>query len=553
MSRRNNEVEEGWLCDRGRYGFDMFDAEERLFRPHIRRGSTLDPCGWDEALMVVSKHLRKIIDQNLGAQVAAVGSAMLSNEEAYAIRHFFGDVIKTPEIDFQTDTANPVGPEIIDLVGLDGTIKDLERDAVFVIVGADPGVEQPVAALRIKKAVSIRGARAIFIGSYDKRLGYFPVTNVRIPFGAEGHALEHISNRLENKSSQGTVNLDEAALGEVADLIRKGERVHIIAGRNFFSHPDRAGFLAAMLRLRRLANARLSILPPQGNYIGVSHFGLFGDLDHSFGKILERIDSGEIKTLFVFGSNPIDEFPDRAYVQETLKKLEFLVVAAPFMHPTASMAGVVFPQAMLPDYGGTFANIESRIQLFRPMSRRPRLAVRPAWGILGELANLIDLGRVWYHDGEIREELARQLKGMGELVHIPVDGFLFPFRNREELAAGPVNLKACVARKGERSYVLQFAQSVHHQGWLTERSLNLMRISGQQGIMIHPEDASRDGIMDNAAVTVANGEDSITVQARITEHVNRGEALLINSFSHEPVNKLMKKDDPITIVTVRSS
>ncbi|OGC92103.1 MAG: NADH dehydrogenase (quinone) subunit G [candidate division Zixibacteria bacterium RBG_16_53_22] len=551
MSRRNREVDDGWLCDRGRYGFDIFSAADRLFKPHIRRGSTLEPCGFDEALIVVSKHLRKIIDQNLGMQVAAVGSPTLSNEEAYAIRHFFDDVIKTPEIDFQTDMAHPVESGIIDLVGLDGAIRDLERDTVFVIVGADPAVEQPVATLLIKKAVSIRNARAIFIGSYDKRLGHFPITNIRIPYGAEGHALEHISNRLENKAASDDIRLNEEALNEIEELARKGERVHIIAGRNFFNHPDRAGFLAAMLRLRKLANARLSILPPQSNFIGVSHFGLFGDVDHSFNKILERIDSGEIKTLFVFGSNPVDEFPDRKFVLDTLKKLEFLVVVAPFMHPTASLAGAVFPQAMLPDYGGTFTNIEGRIQLFEPMSDRPHVAVRPAWGILGEIADLINLGRIWYHDREIRDEIARQLKGMAVLAHMPSDGFLFPFRSQEELETRPVNLKTLPARKNEHSYILQFAQSVHHQGWLTEKSNNLMRISGREAILIHPEDAARDGIVENQAVTVSNSDESITVTARITTHVNRGEALLVNSFTGQPANKLMSRDSSITYVSVK--
>jgi NADH-quinone oxidoreductase subunit G len=551
MSRRNDAVDEGWLCDRGRYSFDIFDADNRLRKPHIRRGSSLEPCSWDEALMVVSKHLRKIIDQNLGTQAAAVGSAALSNEEAYAIRHFFDDVIKTPEIDFQTDTNNPVDPDIIDLVGLDGEIANLERDSVYIIIGADPAVEEPVAALKIKKAVSTRNARAIFIGSYDKRLGNFPATNIRIPYGAEAHSLEHISNRIEGKAVLSPAKLRESALDEVASLIGKGERIHIITGRGFFNHRDRAGFLSSMLRLRSLTNARFSILPPQGNYIGVSHFGLFGDIEHSFNKILERINSGDIKTLFVFGSNPIDEYPDRKYVQETLRKLDLLVVAAPFMHSTAAMAGIVFPQAMLPDYGGSFINIEGRIQRFEPMSHRSLSAPKPAWGILGELSILLNLGRVWYHDSEIREEIARQLKGMEELTHIPVNGFLFPFRNNDGLKGSGVKLQPPLAAPKANSYILQSAHSVIHQGWLTEYSQNLMRISGQQSILIHPEDAARDGIAENQAVVVSNNGESISLPARLTIHVNRGEALIVNSFSQEPVNKLMMKDDLVNFITVR--
>ena len=71
--------------------------------------------------------------------------------------------------------------------------------------------------------------------------------------------------------------------------------------------------------------------------------------------------------------------------------------------------------------------------------------------------------------------------------------------------------------------------------------------------MIHPEDAARDGIAENQVVTVSNGDESISVPARITTHVNRGEVLIINSFSNQPVNKLLSREDSITFVSVRSN
>ncbi len=418
MARLNEEVDNGWLCDRGRYGFDISRANDRIMKPHVRRSSSLEPCNWDEAAMLVSKHLRKIINENRGPEVAAIGSALLSNEEAYAIRHFFENVIKTADIDFQTDTNQPLETELIDLIGLSGAIKDLENDSLFLFVGCDPAVEQPVATLRIKKAISQNGAKAIFIGSHDKRLGHFPVQNVRIPFGAEPDALDLIASRLSGGAIKSEDALDKSGIEQLFELIRSSGKVHIISGRGFFNHPERLRFLALLLNLKKAANAKLSILPTQGNFVGVSHFGLYGEPEHSFNSILSRINSGEIKTLFVFGSNPIDEYPDRKYVLDVLKKLEFLVVVSPFMHPTAEMASVIFPQAMLPDYGGSFVNIEGRIQQFRPMVDRLRLEVRPAWAILGDLSSILELGTVWYSDAQIRDDIAKNLKGLEGLVAI---------------------------------------------------------------------------------------------------------------------------------------
>jgi NADH-quinone oxidoreductase subunit G len=551
MSRANEDVDNGWLCDRGRYGFDITKAPDRIVKPHIRRGSSLEPCSWDEAAQLVSKHLRKVINENRGAEVAAVGSPLLSNEEAYAIRHFFEDVIKTADIDFQTDTNQPLEPELIDFIGLSGTIKDLENDRLFIFAGADPAVEQPVAALRIKKAIAQNDAKAIFIGSYDKRLGNFPVQNIRIPFGAEPDALDFVAAILSGKTPGANSNLDSKSLSLAAEQVRNAGNVHIIAGRSFFTHPERLRFLNSLLNLKKALGAKLSILPTQANFIGVSHFGLYGEPEHSFECMLSRIDSGEIKTLFVFGANPVDEYPDRKYVQDALKKLEFLIVAAPFKHPTASLASVVFPQAMNPDYGGSVVNIEGRIQQFKPTIDRSQQEIRPAWGILGDISSILELGPVWYGDSQVREDIAKKLNGLDGLLNLPARGLIIPFLNHEgheprEIASSPAKKSA-----DTQTYILQASASVHHFGWLTEHSENLMRIAGGQSVLIHPDDAAKEGIADDQPVILSNGDATLGLTAQVSVHVNRGEVLVINSFAENPVNSLMKRERLITRVTVK--
>ncbi len=551
MSRRNDEVEQGWLCDRGRYSFDISRSEDRILISQIKRGASLEPCSFDEAAMVVAKHLRKIITENRGSEVAAVGSANLSNEEAYAIRRFFNDAIKTNAIDFQTDSIQPLEAEQIDLVGLSGTLQELEKEPLFLFVGCDPAVEQPVAALRIKKGISQNGTMAMFLGSYDKRLGNFPVTNIRIPFGLEPEALELIASKLTGNSISGNPRLSVDGLSELADLIKSSKGIHIVTGRGFFSHPDRTRFLAALLKLKKVSGGKLSILPSQGNFIGVSHFGLFGEPEHSFGKILERIDAGEIKTLFVFGANPVDEYPDRKYVQEILKKLELLVVSAPFIHATAALASVVFPQAMLPDYGGTFVNIEGRIQLFNPMAEAPKSEVKPAWGIISELSSIMDLGHVWYSDRQIREDISTKLNGMENLISIPPQGLVFPFISQDGYIPETKAALSIPQPTTEHPYIMQWAPSVHHNGWLTEKSENLMRISGDQYAIVHPLDAAKEGCDEGQVVRIASDGFALNIPINISEHVNQGEILIINSFSKNPVNKLMKKDMPVTFVSLR--
>ncbi len=103
----------------------------------------------------------------------------------------------------------------------------------------------------------------------------------------------------------------------------------------------------------------------------------------------------------------------------------------------------------------------------------------------------------------------------------------------------------------DAKYVMQWTPSVHHIGWLSEKSENLMRISGVQAVMIHPDDAASDGIADDQMVLISSGDTTLNLPAKLTRHVNRGEVLIINSFAENPVNSLMKKDNLITRVSVK--
>jgi predicted molibdopterin-dependent oxidoreductase YjgC len=248
----------------------------------------------------------------------------------------------------------------------------------------------------------------------------------------------------------------------------------------------------------------------------------------------------------------MDEYPDRIYVESTLKKLEYLAVITPFMHDTANLANIVIPQGMLPDYGGTFVNIEGRIQMFRPMSERISPEIKPAWAILGDISDIINLGQVWYHDSQVRQDMAKNLKGIEGLTSLPKEGLLFPFMSHDGYNPNGSKVDAATHARTEYPYILQWIPSLHHVGWLTQRSENLMRISGKQVVLIHPDDAVREKITDDQLIEIRNDCGLITVPARITSHVNPGEILIVNSFTDNPVNKLMKHDRPITLVAAKA-
>lgn len=555
MARRNDKVDSGWLCDRGRYGFDITGNASRLYKTHIRRGTNLEACGWEEAAAFVAKYLQKTIDENKGAEVAAVGSAMLSNEEAYSIRKFFGEVVKTEHVDFQTNVAEPLDKDFIDFVGLDGEISDLDNDNLFIMIGCDPANEIPVASLRIRNAISKNSAKAVFISTSDKKLGHFPVTNIRISQGTEAFALAYLCSRLSGSSFSlpESIKIDLDALTRLESDIKSSQKIHIIAGRELFNHPDRNGFISSLVKLRKTCNAKLSILPPSGNFLGVARFGLLGGQGRSFTNILEKINSGEIKSLFAFGSNPIDEFPDRKYAHDALKKLELFVVVSPFMNSATEIASLVFPQALLPNYSGSFVNMEGRLQRFVKGPVNRHFSLRPVWSILGEFSDLLDLGTIWQSDSQILAEAENSINGMSGVTKVHEYGLILQRKDRNSYNPEETTLVVPPKAKADLPYILNQGSSALHAGWITHKSENLMNIDGKQVAQMHPKDAEKESLEDGQVVRIGNDETAINVAIEITSQVNMGEILIVNSFEENPVNRLMKLGEKTTFVSVRKT
>ena len=78
LGRDNAEVDDGWLCDRGRYGFEMFADAKRVDGPRRKGGTAV---GWEEAIEATAAGLRAA---GPGKVAALVGDA--SNEEGYLLQ-----------------------------------------------------------------------------------------------------------------------------------------------------------------------------------------------------------------------------------------------------------------------------------------------------------------------------------------------------------------------------------------------------------------------------------------------------------------------------------
>jgi predicted molibdopterin-dependent oxidoreductase YjgC len=123
-------------------------------------------------------------------------------------------------------------------------------------------------------------------------------------------------------------------------------------------------------------------------------------------QILESVESGKVKSLYLMGSNPAKHMGEQA--QNSLAKAQFLVVQDMFMNESAEHAHVFLPTCSFIEKNGHFTNIEGRVQRFNK-AINPLGESRADWQILGELLARAGKPVAYFDSGDIVSEIALAL------------------------------------------------------------------------------------------------------------------------------------------------
>ncbi|MDQ7043404.1 MAG: nitrate reductase [Sulfurimonas sp.] len=81
---------------------------------------------------------------------------------------------------------------------------------------------------------------------------------------------------------------------------------------------------------------------------------------YKYAEIIDAIDRGEIKALWITATNPLVSFVNQKKLRKTLAKLDLLVVQDAFFGDTAQIADVVFAAATWGEKEGVYTNSERR-------------------------------------------------------------------------------------------------------------------------------------------------------------------------------------------------
>src|SRR3954468_11951758 len=145
LARDNEEVDDGWLCDKGRYGFEMIHAPERITRPMVRDGGALRPVSWERAIGEAVKGLDRA-----GERTAALAGGEATNEEGYLLQFLAREVLGSPHVDSRTSGVLEGGrARLLARPDLSARLSDIDYASNVLIIDTELVDEAPIFDLRV--------------------------------------------------------------------------------------------------------------------------------------------------------------------------------------------------------------------------------------------------------------------------------------------------------------------------------------------------------------------------------------------------------------------
>ncbi|SDN75066.1 NADH-quinone oxidoreductase subunit G [Lentzea jiangxiensis] len=373
------QVNEEWICDKGRFAFRYATTADRIKRPLVRDRETgeLRESSWTEALQVAAAGLTAAREAN---GVGVLTGGRLTVEDAYAYSKFARIALHTNDIDFR---ARPHSAEELEFLSGTTVFTNPDNGVTFggiesapaaLLVAFEPEEEAPIVFLRLRKAAR-KGTKVFHLGQFttpavEKTLG----TLLACVPGAEANAInalpDHAADVVELLSKPGAVILvgERAAVvpGTFTAVARLAERT----GARVAWIPRRAGERGA------LAVGATPNLLPGGRHVanaaarlevertwGVEEGSLPATPGRDTTGILEAAASGELSGLVVGGVDPFD-LPDPALAEKALAGAGFIVSLELRPSAVTAHADVVLPIAPAVEKAGSYLNWEGRRREF---------------------------------------------------------------------------------------------------------------------------------------------------------------------------------------------
>jgi NADH-quinone oxidoreductase subunit G len=416
LSRGNEAVDDGWLCDKGRFAYQSMHVDQRITKPLVRDGGLLRPVSWERALDEAAGALKRA-----GAHVGALVGGETTNEEGFLLQRLVREGLGSGDIDSRAAASLPL--ELHTALGApaaQATVEDVEFADAVLVLDCEPVDDMPILDLRIRKGVRRNRVKLAVAGSRPSTLDPNAALSVRF---APGHgeafavALSAALSGLQNidglAGAAGASAEDILALAKLLSDAGDGQSgpgaadIVIVWGERLTDGARGPAAARALLNVAGRLGATggrdgsgLLEVPAASNGRGLREAGALPGVGpgltaaspgRSASDMAQAAADGELTALYLLHTDPLDTHPDRELWGRALDKATTVVAHAAFLtEGVRDHATVVFPAESYAEKEGTVVHPDGRVQrLRRAIGHQGQ--TRDGWQVISDIAGRLGL------------------------------------------------------------------------------------------------------------------------------------------------------------------
>jgi len=364
LPRINDEVNEEWLSDKGRYMVDGL-TRRRLDKIWIRKSGKLVEASWDEAFKAIAA-------AKPGKNIAAIAGDLVDCETMFAARALLGAMGSTLLEGRQTGMDYDVSN--LAAVAFNSTFSGIETADAILIVGSHVRWEAALVNARLRKAVK-RGAKVFVVGPEWETT--FPATFLGDDVAVLGKLPKEVSEAFKG-AQRPAIILGGAALakGALAPALALADKFGLVKeGWNGFN-------------VLHMAASRMG-----GLMLGYAQPGGIADIAAAKPKVLLSLGADEV---------------DYSAFEGALK-----VYIGHHGDKGAHAADIILPAASYAEKDGTYVNTEGRVQYAEKAVFAPGDA-REDWTILRALADALKVSVGFDSFAQLQGGMIAAVPALGE-------------------------------------------------------------------------------------------------------------------------------------------
>jgi NADH-quinone oxidoreductase subunit G len=540
MPRQNEEVNEIWLCDKGRFAYHYAESKKRLTKPMIRKEGKLARASWDAATKLAAENFEKA-----KKNFVILASGRLSNEDLFNLKSLADHSEGTAYL--YSDMA---GGDLTSLVGVsEGTnFGKMGAGTTIVVVASDLYQEAPLWYLRIKQA-AFRGATLIVLNARETKLDKHASFVVRYAYGDEVKSVNDLSKK-----------------SKIGDAVTKAENLVVLFGSDGLGVSGTASVASACAQLLQGSG---HVGKPDNGLIGVwQRANDQGAFEMGFEVADDLAKALKGKAVYIVGVDPAADDPKLA---KALEGAEFVAVQDVIETTTTDIADVVLPAQAFTEREGTLTSGERRVQRFYaavPVTgdAKPDFAITAQiarhMGVVLEGTSLTAVfsiladsiksfeGLSYTRLAEVKEQWP--IVGRSDMYYggttyenkMGMGAHLSAAATRgETVTLSKVETEAA-PRPKENELLAVPVTRLYDRGTTVMQSANMLRDwIGGPTVCLHPDAAKNLGVENGQVVTVTFNGTSAEAKVQLDDTISVGIALIPRSMGlaiHAPISAKVK-------------